>query len=1460
MPIYDVDTRYKFYLRGMNPDDYDPIEEVEAPQPQEQQIVEEPLPSEPPKEQKKVGVIRSILSNALASFPSTAASIAAGAKAGAMLAATPAVGIPVIGPAIPLVGGIGTALATGILGRKLQDEAIENLAPESIAKAYGEEMQTTQSQHPTASGIGNVLGGLGVMKPNKSVLQSAGRALSNPLLGRGVSSIQKGNLLNVGLGGTIPLAQRAGKNVYDEGLSEGLGKTLEEIKADPGSFIAETVGGMFLNSPNALGRALKIPAMPVDPTPLGKGLDVRVRSSEPIQPIDPEIRPERLLPQYGDENIAVREVVTPQEPPFANLTEISEQLKTAPLTPEGAYARQVHEEALRAKAAAEAQLQAETQRLQAETERIKAETEQTNQLIRQGMAKGESPQPNDPMWTPEKTISQPLRPISEELIPKTDLPEYKPQGEPDPSDINWQEKAQERSVLQDQLERKNIPTQRTKAYEDFIKSELAPHRGIKVDEPGRIFTPKGQEVLGQADIKKRLIKINPNKAQLDTDAHELFHPFLRDLQSSPKSRDKALSARINRLIPQSEDFKSWKASRNNQNASVEEYVSTLSGEDFVRRVFNADDTGKIRNWFKDFWAYQKTKFGKASDADIARVMSGKMLNDPSYVETFGIPPVKGTPLPEESEEAKPSDTPEALGSRLTSGPRPPNVSQVKPSRGIPILKPLIDKVRDLGTPESNTIADATTRFFDTYTSKKGELGGVALHDIRELAGLNITKAISDGKIMEYLKAETPVTRSVLKKIYAESDGVQGVTYTAEEKPIADIAKNVVKQLRNEVAARQGLPQNPNPTPNYFPSLPKLANIRQIKKNRNSQKSRDLIDDFLNWHTARVTLTPAQQAKGITARQIANERLETLLEGYSKQNLDLAKHYAEIDKVEGLGLPPSWREDNLLLALQRFTDRAARRLAYHDTMENPDVVRALKVHSDEDVQALVNKIGGVHPTYDKAFNALAAVIKSANIGTISGGRDLIGNVFLGMQHQQNPYQTAKNFVGSLTNLKQHIAEGVKSGRIRENINQLEWGEDIGLLRRIADVLSDSQGRNFLEKLTRGSATGIGKLTTLDFLEQIHRGKLTYTGKKWFENFGEGINWKSGKLTTAEIDKIAARFVDSVQGTYDARGLPNFSMEGAFSPLVALARWNIEKSNNWNKHVLQPLIREKNPRPFLMSTIGMVAGGTLVKELTELASGRKDKTATYDELKAAKESGKSIALPLFYKSAGLATAAGTLGVLGDTANAIMDKLYGKTRPRWYNNMLFEFIDQTSDSLFALSEALPNEGDNPEMWINFVANYLADNHQLIRTVLNHVGDKEENIERANKYRDLRTFRLLSGKDVADFSTSEYGKKYKSTTMDKFKKTGDLNEATELLPELIDKAVNKAKDSGDITDFFTETQKLKQNSYQTMPNPETKLVEFMQYYDFLVKTQGKAEADKRLVDYFEKNAINRAKSAMVP
>jgi hypothetical protein len=279
---------------------------------------------------------------------------------------------------------------------------------------------------------------------------------------------------------------------------------------------------------------------------------------------------------------------------------------------------------------------------------------------------------------------------------------------------------------------------------------------------------------------------------------------------------------------------------------------------------------------------------------------------------------------------------------------------------------------------------------------------------------------------------------------------------------------------------------------------------------------------------------------------------------------------------------------------------------------------------------------------------------------------------------------------------------------------------------------------------------------------------------------------------------------------------------------------------------------------MSTAGMILGGAAVKNLTESISGRKDTTASIEELKNTYEEGKPIKGALAYKLLGLASASGYAGILTDVGKSLMDRMYAKVKPRWYNNLLIESAQTLEASAGNLVSAINENGLDPDILTKFAADTLADNIQTARLIFNHVGEGEQKLDKSNKLRDLRSFNLLEGNDVTDQSSTDYSNKYIDQKASEFKNEEDLGKAEKMLPELLKQAFEKS--NGDPEKLQSELEKLKKNSYATMPSPENMPIAFRNYLAFLTKTQGKDAAVARYKDYLLHSIKNEVKSGAIP
>ena len=87
-------------------------------------------------------------------------------------------------------------------------------------------------------------------------------------------------------------------------------------------------------------------------------------------------------------------------------------------------------------------------------------------------------------------------------------------------------------------------------------------------------------------------------------------------------------------------------------------------------------------------------------------------------------------------------------------------------------------------------------------------------------------------------------------------------------------------------------------------------------------------------------------------------------------------------------------------------------------------------------------------------------------------------------------------------------------------------------------------------------------------------------------------------------------------------------------------------------------------------------------------------------------------------------------------------------------------------------------------------------------------------------------------------------------------MKDAVDELPGLLAKAQKKLQENPERGLKFLAG--LKGNSYATMPGVENTPREFLDYYQYLTETQGPEEAKKRIEDFVQQSAVNKAKSEM--
>jgi len=293
---------------------------------------------------------------------------------------------------------------------------------------------------------------------------------------------------------------------------------------------------------------------------------------------------------------------------------------------------------------------------------------------------------------------------------------------------------------------------------------------------------------------------------------------------------------------------------------------------------------------------------------------------------------------------------------------------------------------------------------------------------------------------------------------------------------------------------------------------------------------------------------------------------------------------------------------------------------------------------------------------------------------------------------------------------------------------------------------------------------------------------------------------------------------------------------------------------------------NLEPLLMSTLGAVIGGYAIQQLRQAITDKKTAIPSITEI-ANSSRGLEGNIPLLaYNFMQMASFTGYAGIGTALGKDIFDLGY-KNIPQGSTFPLDEAVTNLSKTAvhgvgaWIQNPTIENFFDiMPQMMLDIVK----DNYQTGRIALNWASEtgvapqKEVHQFKTSKQTsNLRRWKMAEGTPYTEQMVGESNPYYNLQTA-RYKETQNIREAVPQIPALIARAREIAKGNPEV--FRQQLQSIKQNSYQTMPSPESMPLSFARYYRYLIATQGQEAAQRVLKDYMKQNALNKAKSAMIP
>jgi hypothetical protein len=725
--------------------------------------------------------------------------------------------------------------------------------------------------------------------------------------------------------------------------------------------------------------------------------------------------------------------------------------------------------------------------------------------------------------------------------------------------------------------------------------------------------------------------------------------------------------------------------------------------------------------------------------------------------------------------------------------------------------------------------------------------------------------------------EKPSIERVYRNLHQIDDtGNSTINLNAKEQLLADKIVDILREPRKQQIAL-GLQVKAGKNnfrvagikpKGYMFNMIDPAVVHEWLENPTSQKARQYDKDYID-HQIKYGVTPVDA-----------QNLLTDYKGAIGNNASKDTEFGAIRKAEGNGLPWELVDKNFASASSRYGKRAARDLSYFKYIQNdPQMRNALNIKdqfgvrptnpdaiaSSKEVKDAMRSVFGIDvPTNPKAM-AAARAVGNIIMGPGTAARNIL-NIPSFISNYVSNSQLPLVFK-ALSNINASKVRAFESNAVKTSFQDFDAAgyyagnpdPTIKLLDKFSTFARKYQGRDFSDKFEGEYFYSLGELLTTDNIAKAKNGDKTAT--KWLDRFGDIVEGGSSKLikgqvTQEDVQRVAKRFVDTTRGTYGEEGLPGWAIEGSVSPFAALSRFGIEKSNTIYRDVINPL-KEGNVRPLLAYTLSSLGVGIATEKLNELLSNKRGNDPTVKEAIASQKPEE-----MFAKVVGLLQLSTFAGVVSDGAKLATDAALGRANVK-QNTLsfpLYDFVTDTVGSNVMQAAQAIKQGEDPVQVMAKLAQVISTSSVQSMRYMNNNFVEPEKTKRKEAFRDLNVYEEMNNQKNGSDSSS--ANEFQNLGAKEFKETDDIHEAVSELPDLISRALKHSigSDGIDIEKLKSKLDSIKQNNFQTMPDPDNMPRRFLDYLNYLQRTQGNDAANERLLNYFRQREVNRVKSELVP
>jgi hypothetical protein len=635
----------------------------------------------------------------------------------------------------------------------------------------------------------------------------------------------------------------------------------------------------------------------------------------------------------------------------------------------------------------------------------------------------------------------------------------------------------------------------------------------------------------------------------------------------------------------------------------------------------------------------------------------------------------------------------------------------------------------------------------------------------------------------------------------------------------------------------------------------------------------LKDDYIKQHTQfhQQNGVPLQEAQ---TRSLAdfNDAIREMSVPYDPTAVGT---FAGARKAQGIPLPESWREYNIMKLVENYDRRSAMDYAMQEHMEkSPEIMAALGaekyfndqpippqikasvpyIGDDNSVKSILREMSGKPAFRPDALGAGASRgIGALTIGTVSKATEVPTTMIAGLRYlQMSDYLPGTmKFIENLADWsalqERSYASGLNKRDGAQNMRQVAGviGDASGYMNKFAETVSKYTGLNALEQGARTIAQGWGEV-----LVQINKRKAA-TGDKEAVRMLDTLSpdWR----TRSDAD-LAGQFGQLMQGSYDMTQLPAWMLESGAAPYLTWSKWSAGQYNSFMKFAIEPAL-QGNVKPLLGHLLIGVMGGAAVEQIREWMNNREGRDVNWSELESwmqqnQGELGAEGMKQLSVKLLNMVQNVGTFGIAGDLAKMVTTAAVGGTAQGMATAPVANAVFDTSKKIAAALKAI-DDGEDFGLVLRQMMLDVAKSHVQVARVGQNWLDEDENL----RYDDRRKRRLFDELTGAPTQGGTFSVNYGNLAEREFERGEITPQTSEEAFSLVSRAREEATTP---EDYASRIRKYKTSQNQIMPSLERQPMKAARYLSFVEGAEEGAGAET-LRRYMTREYENKYRKSLI-